>query len=231
MRRVIDRMNTLSHPSHRTRITRPIKEDCVWWIRNVEAINGTTPIRQERVGTSASIDACDEGGGGQFLGEFYHLQWRDWEDTRDKHINYKEVMALAPAAHLWAPWWRGRKVYIHSDNQAAVGIINRGTAKDPYVMEVLRDVYHLSVLYDFRIRAVYYPGRYNTAADRASRLGERGGWGLLKQALAPLVKTNVFSHGPTWAAGERGGVFQIHLPLGQYNKGVYSAQEDIYEIL
>ena len=185
MRRIIDRINGLQAPSHKSRITANIREDLRWWINNVQAFNGCTPIAETREFTHICIDACVEGAGGYHGDDWYHLQWRDWEGTHPFHINYKEVLALLPAVELWGHSWKDKLVLVYSDNQAAVGIINRGTAKDPWVMDILRHIFWRSCLYNFRIKALYYPGRQNVIADAASRLMERGGWERLKNALSP----------------------------------------------
>ena len=183
LRRIIDRINSLGSPSHKTRITEHIRADLYWWINNVYHFNGCTPIAETRGDTSVCIDACDEGAGGYYSGDWYHLNWDFWPGTRDLHINYKEVLALAPAVDLWGPGWRGKTVTVHSDNQAAVGILNRGTAKNPFVMGVLRRIFWLSVRHNFRWRAVYYPGYRNIIADAASRLREPRGFVRLQNFL------------------------------------------------
>ena len=183
LRQIIDRIIILKAPHHKTRVSAGIKDDLEWWIRNVALFNGYTPISESREATHVCIDACNAGGGGVYQGAWYHLPWQDWPGTEVKHINYKEVLALVPAVSLWAPDWSGKTVFVYSDNQAAVGILNRGTAKDPYVMGALRWVWHQSVVHNFRIRAIYYPGCLNIAADAASRLSERGGWDRLHRAL------------------------------------------------
>ena len=187
LRRIINRINSLRAPHHRSRITECIRADLEWWIHNVRSFNGCTPISDSRDNTHVCIDACGLGAGGYSSGDWFHVQWADWPGTQQLHINYKEVLALAPAVHLWGPRWRGRRVYVYSDNQAAVAIINRGTAKDPFVMAVLRDIFWKSVLYDFRVYALYYPGCRNVVADAASRLTEKGGWTKLREALNQTV--------------------------------------------
>ena len=187
LRRIINRINSLNAPHHKTRITAEIREDLIWWIQNVRAFNGHTPISDPRVTTHVCVDACGAGAGGYAAGDWFHLRWADWPETQLLHINYKEVLALAPAVDLWGPTWRGCRVLVYSDNQAAVGILNRGTAKDPFVMGVLRDIFWKSVFYDFRIHAIYYPGRHNVVADAASRVMERGGWERLHEALRKTI--------------------------------------------
>ncbi len=64
-----------------------------------------------------------------------------------------------------------------------MGIINKGSAKHPLVMESLRRVFWLSAMYNFRMRAVYYPGRFNVLADSVSRLHEPNAWERLMNSI------------------------------------------------
>ena len=51
-------------------------------------------------------DACDEAAGGVFGGDWFHFSWsHDWPKARTLNINEKEVIAVAIAAHRWAPYW------------------------------------------------------------------------------------------------------------------------------
>ena len=68
------------------------------------------------------------------------------EGTSDKHINFKEVLALEPV--LWAEHWRNKKVFVHSDNKVAVVIINKGSCRDTTVMASLRRVFWASAVYN-----------------------------------------------------------------------------------
>ena len=183
LRRIIDRINVLGAPHHKTRVTEGIREDLRWWIENVRIFNGSIPIVESRPVTHVCIDASGDGAGGYTGGDWYHLPWLHWPEAAAHHINYKEVLALAPAVDLWGQHWSGHTVIIYSDNQAAVGILNRGTAKDPFVMSVMRRIFWASVFHDFRLKAVYYPGYLNRVADAASRLMEPGGRDRLQEAL------------------------------------------------
>ena len=161
-----------------------MRDDLLWWITHADRFNGSIPIVEERPPVCVCVDACDTGGGGYFDGHWYHVGWSRWEEAEQQHINYKEVLALAPAVGLWGLLWIGRLVTVYSDNQAVVVIINRGTAKDPFVMSVLRDVFWSSIRNNFCLKALYYPGRQNVVADAASRLSNPGGWNRLQEALS-----------------------------------------------
>ena len=72
-----------------------------------------------------------------------------------------------------------------SDNQAAVGMLNRGTARHPLVMEALRWLFWLSATHNFHLMARYIPGARNIAADSASRLLEPNQLTRLVEHLPP----------------------------------------------
>ena len=166
LRRLIDRSNALCLQHHRTRMTACMSAHLDWWVRFMAVFNGCVPILDRRVHTSVSIDACTAGGGGYHNGDWFHFCWDQWEGTSDLHINYKEVLSLQPAAELWGHTWRDRAVTVYSDNQAAVAIINKGSAKDPRMMTSLRRIFWLSAIFNFRISKGYLlPG----SAERASR--------------------------------------------------------------
>ena len=65
-------------------------------------------------------------------------------------------------------------MFIHCDNVTACTLINKGTCKDHTVMAALRRIFWYSAVYNFRLRAIYYPGHSNKLADCVSRLLRQG---------------------------------------------------------
>ena len=135
----------------------------------MHVFNGTLHMVDPRPVAPVCIDACNMGAGAYFMGDGVYTQWLP-EVASKVHINVKEILAVEPAAIRWAPVWANKRIYVHSDNIAAVAAINKGTCKDLLGREALRRVFWLSALYNFRLRAVYYAGRYNTIADAISRI-------------------------------------------------------------
>lgn len=173
MRRIFDAVIPLKSPWHRTRVTMDIRRDINWWIQFLGVFNGTAEMLDSRPVTPVCIDACPVAAGGAYDSEFIYTPWDWWPGSSDLHINYKETLALEPAVALWAHTWRNKKVYVRCDNQAAVGIINKGSCRHPFVMESLRRVFWYSAVYNFRLKAIYLPGEKNQVADAVSRLHER----------------------------------------------------------
>ena len=183
LRRILDQINRLVKPSHRTRITADMKADLSWWLCFAAQFNGNLPMIDYRQHISVCIDACPVAAGSFFQGQCMYMPFNAWPGSEDLHINYKEVLTLEPAAFKWCHQWRNRHVKVHCDNQCAVAIINRGTAKNPFVMDSLRRLFWLSAVFNFKISAVYYPGYCNNIADACSRLHEPDGWIKLQNSL------------------------------------------------
>ena len=111
-------------------------------------------------------DACSIGVRASFHGDWlYHSFIFDAPEVSMLHINYKEVLAIYFAAKQWATSWSGHHIVIHSDNMAAVAIINKGTCKNEVVTAFLRDLFWLSAVCNFSI-----PGHKNIVADAISHL-------------------------------------------------------------
>ena len=54
--------------------------------------------------------------------------------------------------------------------QAAVGILNKGTTKNGFIMNLLRSLFWLSAKFNFRITAQFIEGKKNVIADALSRM-------------------------------------------------------------
>ena len=175
VRRIQDKINELNAPWHVTRVTQDMKADFTWWIKFMDSFNGKTPMLDTSPTTPVYIDACGVAAGGFHDYQYVYTPWAAWPGTKDTHINDKETLALEPATVQWAHLWKDKKVIVMSDNQAAVSVINRGTSRNPFVMDSLRRVFWWSAKYNFRLYAIYFPGRLNAIADSVSRLHEPGG--------------------------------------------------------
>ena len=116
-------------------------------------------------------DACNEAVGFYFRGDWaYSFLPADDPGIAPLHINFKEAFAIFLAARRWGSLWANHHVIIWCNNQAAVAMINKGTAAKPTVMSWLRHLFWLSAIHNFCISAVYIPGVANIRADIISRM-------------------------------------------------------------
>ena len=120
-------------------------------------------------------DACNTGCGFTFNNDWGYIQWAiDCPELTTLHINYKETLAAIFAAIRWAPDLASQRVCFHVDNQTARAILNKGTCRNKTVMMYIRQLFWLSAIYNFKIQAIYLPGKLNVWADAVSRLTQKG---------------------------------------------------------
>ena len=163
--RILDTMNALSSTG-KFRLDSSFRNDIAWWVNFLRVFNGTRMFLGQLATVDVSTDACPVAAGGYFRGDwFYHHFSLDSPEWQNLHINHKETLAIVLTAQHWGQLWSHQCVVIHSDNQAAVQIINKGIITSPVVMNALRTLFWLSALYNFHITAVYLAGTDNALAD------------------------------------------------------------------
>ena len=164
-------MNSLQSPSAKFRFTPEFYADLIWWSQFLAVFNGKRLFLEQVPVVNVQTDACYEAAGAFFSGDWRYLNFpMESQILADLHINHKEVLAVVMAAENWSSLWANKQVIIHSDNQTAVTIINKGTTRNPIVMFYLRRLFWYSAIFNFRITAKYIPDNENTIADAISRM-------------------------------------------------------------
>jgi hypothetical protein len=152
LRRLIDFAQPLRKPGHRKRLTRAIYEDLRWWLVALSHVDRrSVPIIDNRDTTHVFIDASERGLGAVWQMESVLTPFID----NKLPIAYREALALLPAVIRWASHWANKKIIVHCDNTAAVNIITKGTCAEQLVLQALRQVWMLSVQFNFRVCARY----------------------------------------------------------------------------
>lgn len=171
LRRIFNQISMLRHNSHRALLAREVRQDFLWWSRFLETLNGRSALLDETSIETVFTDACNEAAGGVFGQDWFYFNWtQDWPLAKTFHINEKEVVAVALAAHRWAPQWRNKKMIVHSDNTVTVSAINKGSSRNSEIMKCLRSLFWISASYNFHLTAKFTPGVSHIAGDSASRL-------------------------------------------------------------
>ena len=73
------------------------------------------------------------------------------------------------ALQLWGTALRGQREIISCDNENSVFALNFGRSRTPGMQRCLREIWFLSAVFDFEIRADHVPGVSNAIADHLSR--------------------------------------------------------------
>ena len=188
IRRIHDVIARLRRPSHRTRVTAAMRADIQWWLDFMIQFNGTVEMLDPRPTAPIFTDACIAACGGVYGDKFVYFPWCLWPEVVPLHINFKETLAVEVAIRHFASEFRNKTIVVHCDSTAAVGIVNRGTSRDPIVMASLRRIFWLCTSLNCRLHAVHLPGIENSNADLISRLHEKP---TLFKRLLPGVDLNV----------------------------------------
>ena len=156
------------------KLSKSFKLDIEWWLQFLRTFNGVV-YYQQLTKHVVHTDACTEGAGFFCGGDWGYVNW-SCDDSAHKplHINYKEVLAVCWAAERWCQNWANGHVTVIMDSMVAKAIINKGSCRSPTVMSALRDLFWLSVTYNFKLHAIHIPGRFNLLPDTISRLHEPG---------------------------------------------------------
>lgn len=175
LRRIFNKISTLTRNSHKTLISLEVRQDIEWWSHFMFMFNGRSAILDQQPITCAFTDACSDAAGACFGTDWLYFNWLcDWPEVSSFHINEKEVIAVTLAAQRWAPLWRNRRIIVHSDNSVTVASVNKGTSKNKVIMKCLRHLFWLSASFNFHLSCKFLPGILNVAADSASRLHHPG---------------------------------------------------------
>lgn len=202
LRRLIDLKNTLKQSQHKAILSEDFQKDLDWWIDFIHVFNGSVKFVDSKPVTNLQTDACQHGGGAFFDSDFFYINWKlDLPAVADFHINLKETITLILAIFRWHRKLQDKQVIIHTDNITAKSIVNKGTCKSAYVMNLLRQLFWLQAVFNFSIKAVYIPGKYNVLADCISRLHEKGQlsklWELnyiYSYGILPFTLDELYSH-------------------------------------
>jgi len=77
------------------------------------------------------------------------------------NINFLELFPVILAARRWGSRWSNKRVCVKTDNTQAMTFINKGYCKNPLAMSWLRELFWLSVRYNFHLFSRHLPGQHN----------------------------------------------------------------------
>jgi hypothetical protein len=176
LRRLFNAIGKLRRQNHKTRIHGAVKADLLWWDTFMASFNGVAAfIKDDNIHPVLS-DACLYAGGAFCDGDFYYTVWdADYPEATNMCINYKETLIAILAVQRWASVLSNSFVWLYSDNQCAVSIINTCTCKNEIVMQALRNMFWTCSKYNVCLKAFYVAGYLQDIPDAVSRLHETNG--------------------------------------------------------
>ena len=173
LRRLIDLSCKVKANHHRLWLNREARADLDWWATGLEVFHGSACFVCDLSPPHGSFetDACRESGGGLYMHDWFYVNFeKDLPEWKNAHINTLELLTVLVACQRWGHLWRNKHLQVKCDNLASVYAINKGSSRSPEFMRVLREIFWLSVIHEFRLTAVHVKGTHNIIADSISRL-------------------------------------------------------------
>jgi len=175
VRRLIDSLSNVNNRNAKILLSSEFFDDIAWWVKFMNMFNGTVKFLDLKPITCLQTDACLQGGAGYYEGYFFYVNWDiDLPQFKNYHINIKETMAIVLSVIRWGHLWTNKSVVVFTDNMTTKCIINKGSSRNKILMTRLRELFWLSAIHNFDIKAKFISGRNNIIADSASRLHEQG---------------------------------------------------------
>lgn len=188
-RRFYDAMCNITKPHHHLRLTNSIKEDLRIWLMFSDLFNGYCIFPELEWLEASVLHLYTDSAGSNQLGcaaifgnHWVFLHWPStwFHSSLMADLAFLELVPIVLAFHTWASSFKGKKIMLHTDNQALVTILNKKSSRSKFVMHLLRPfVLHL-MLHNIQIKAVHVFGFDNGIADSVSRMQ----WKRFRQ-LAP----------------------------------------------
>ena len=175
LRRVLDLMRPLKESYHKALLSASFMADIQWWISYLKVFNSRSLLWNTAPVQHVNLDASSVAGGYHYNGDWGLTVWEcDSPLASSLHINEKEVFAGVLAARRWAPYWENSVVIFHTDNMTARAAFDHGTVRSECAMTMLRELFWLSAIFNFRIIGSFIPGIINLLPDAITRLHQPG---------------------------------------------------------
>ena len=155
-----------------TRLNMEFRSDLHWWHTFITSWNGLSFLRVPDLQPSFDGQVQTDASGSWGCGAFYSNQWFQYHRSAEwvsLGIMAKELVPIVISCTVWGRSLAKKKIEVKCNNQSLVIAINKGTARDPLVMHLLRCLWFFTALFDIDIVATHVPGEDNKAADMLSR--------------------------------------------------------------
>lgn len=175
-RRLIDSTCHVSKPHHFIKITEGMQEDMRMWLQFFESYNGISVFQDSVWVRDSYLNLFTDAAGSRGFGAYFNGRWfaGQWPNAWHilgitKDITFLELFPIVAAILLWGHIIANKKIFIQTDNQAVVSIINKQSAKSPRVMRLIRLFVLYLLKYNISVKASHIPGCKNLIADCLSR--------------------------------------------------------------
>ena len=184
MGRLLGQLKTMHHLSNNKKV--PLSDSCrldiKWWNRFLRRFNGVEMMipddpllltLEDLVEVGAHVNCGDAqmmGGGSYYGDEYWSRPFPRWLQDPQIFIHLKEFWVVLVSAWIWGEKWRGKLVYIFSDNDAVVETLEKEKPKDSRMQELLREFLYVVCVKGFTPAFRKIGTKANHEADFISRV-------------------------------------------------------------
>ncbi|KAJ1191631.1 hypothetical protein NDU88_000947 [Pleurodeles waltl] len=159
-------------PHHHVRLKVAVREDLRMWVSFLESFNGI-PLqvwREWEWEAQLFSDAAGSSGFGLYWeGRWCAEEWpKEWKQG-GRSIAFLEFFQLIVAVCLWGEELSHSRVLFRVDNLAVVQMVNRQSAREAGLLQLLRVFVLQCLRNDIQFSAKHVPGVHNDIADALSR--------------------------------------------------------------
>ena len=184
MGRLLGQLKTMHHLpcNKKTKLSDSCKLDIKWWARFLRRFNGVQMMFSDdpllmslddlaEVGAIVNCgDAQMMGGGSYYDDEYWSRPFPRWLQDPQIFIHLKEFWVVLVSAWIWGDKWRGKLVYIFSDNDSVVETLLKEKPKDIRMQELLREFLYVVCIKGFTPAFRKIGTKENFEADYISRV-------------------------------------------------------------
>ena len=171
MRRLWDATLAVPELHYRMTLSQSRRADLVWWRYLLDTWNGRSFFLQPGWSPAPHMHLFTDASGTLGYGTYFGGRWffGTWlPDQQACCITYKELYPIALACSTWGHEWSSLQVEFHSNNQAVVSSLRKGSCRCSNVMSLLRRLFLVAALQNFSVSASYVEGVANGIADSLS---------------------------------------------------------------
>ncbi|KAF7342789.1 Integrase/recombinase xerD [Mycena sanguinolenta] len=168
LRSMFDFSSSFRTPFAHRRIPRVVRRDIEWWAMFSPAWNGILLISPTRETLHIHTDASgSKGAGGIFDSHWFSTRIPTRYKLRD--IQFKEFYTIIQAILRWGPYFSGKHIVFHTDNQGVDAAIRNLSIRSPPTKTLVRQFVGLACRLDFTFESSWISTHDNAIADAASR--------------------------------------------------------------
>lgn len=169
--RLLTQLRKLGH-NNVFEISQEVKMDLKFWYEFLPKFNGVSVMRcidtgvpGVEIASDCNLIAC----GAFCQGEYFHNKFPEEILDTTSNISERELLTVIVSLKVWGSKIKGKKIYFHCDNEAAVACVNSGRAKNLFMQQCLREIVYLCATGEFEVKLTHISSADNCIPDALSR--------------------------------------------------------------